>query len=63
MDVIATWLGESLREMAVLVAVFAPLDVLVQGKALTLRSTVFTMGMVFALFTIGVLVEVKRWKR
>ena len=31
-DVVATWQGESLREMAVLVAVFAPLDVLVQGN-------------------------------
>lgn len=31
-NVVATWLGESLREMAVLIAVFAPLDVLVQGQ-------------------------------
>ena len=30
--------GESLREMAVLIAVFAPLDILVQDRSLTARS-------------------------
>jgi len=34
---IAMVIGESLREIAILVAVFAPLDALMQGAALTAR--------------------------
>lgn len=60
---VATWLGESLREMAVLIAVFAPLDVLVQGNPLTLRATAVTIGTVILLFALGVVIEVKQWKR
>ena len=62
-DVVATWLGESLREMAVLIAVFAPLDVLVQGNPLTLRASAVTIGMVVLLFASGVALEVRQWKR
>ena len=54
--------GESLREMAVLVAVFAPLDMLVQGGSLTVRSMAATMAIVVALFAVGVFLEVKQWK-
>jgi hypothetical protein len=61
--VVGTWLGESLREMAVLIAVFAPLDVLVQGNPLTLRATAVTIGAVVLLFALGVVLEVKQWKR
>ena len=60
---VATWLGESLREMAVLIAVFAPLDVLVQGNPLTLRASAVTIGMVVLLFASGVALEVRQWKR
>ena len=62
-NLLATWLGESLREMAVLIAVFAPLDVLVQGNPLTLRVTAATIGMAVSLFALGVVIEVKQWKR
>ncbi len=62
-NVVATWLGESLREMAVLIAVFAPLDVLVQGNPLMLRATAVTIGTVVLLFALGVVIEVKQWKR
>lgn len=61
--VVATWLGESLREMAVLVAVFAPLDVLVQGRPLTLRGFGATMIMVMLLFGSGVAIEVRQWNK
>ncbi len=49
--------------MAVLIAVFAPLDVLVQGNPLTLRATAVTIGTVILLFALGVVIEVKQWKR
>jgi hypothetical protein len=60
---IAALTGESLREIAVLVAVFAPLDTLVQGKALTLTAAVATMAIVAPLFVLGLFLQVKqRWK-
>ena len=56
--------GESLREIAVLVAVFAPLDFIVQEKALTGRFLLLTIGGVTVLFSAVVLLEVKwGWTR
>jgi hypothetical protein len=49
--------------MAVLVAVFAPLDVIVQGRTLNLRSVGATVTSVAVLFAIGFFLEVKSWKR
>lgn len=54
-----TLVGESLREVAVLVAVFAPLDFLAQGKALTARFLLFAIAGVAVLFAVGVFFEVK----
>jgi hypothetical protein len=54
---IATLFGESLREIAVLVIVFAPLDAFVQGAALTLRTWVAIIVGVAALFAAGVFLE------
>ena len=59
----AVLVGESLREMAVLVAVFAPLDILVQGRSLTVRPVAAMLLIVVPLFVLGVFLEVKPvWK-
>ena len=60
---IAALLGEFFREMAVLLAVFLPLDVYVQGRTLTVRTTVATMAISGGVLALGVFLEVKRWKR
>lgn len=61
---VAALVGESLREMAVLVGVFAPLDVLVQGKPLTFRYVATMLGVFAVLFVVGITLEVNwRWKR
>ncbi len=55
--------GESLREMAVLVAVFAPLDMLMQGRSLTVRPVAAMLLIVVPLFVLGVFLEGKPlWK-
>ncbi len=60
---VAALVGESLREVAVLVASFAPLDTLVQGKPLTLNATLVTMAIVAPLFGVGLFLQVKhQWK-
>jgi hypothetical protein len=47
----------------VLVASFAPLDTLVQGKPLTLNATLVTMAIVAPLFGVGLFLQVKhQWK-
>jgi hypothetical protein len=56
-------IGESLREVAVLVAVFVPLDVFVQGRTLTVPTVLATMAISGGLLALGVFLEVKRWKR
>ena len=48
-----------MREIAVLVVVFAPLDVLVQGMALTARTWLGIIVGVLALFTVGVWIETR----
>ena len=56
-------IGESLREIAVLVAVFAPLDLFAQGRTLTTRFLVATIVGVVTLLGFGIYLEVSwRWK-
>ena len=54
----AALIGESIREMAILIAVFAPLDFLVEGKPLTSLSVGATLFLVAVLFVTGLLLEV-----
>jgi hypothetical protein len=55
--------GESLPEMAVLIAVFAPLDILVQDRSLTARSVAVMLSIVVPLFALGVFLEVRQpWR-
>jgi hypothetical protein len=56
---VATLLGESLREIAVLVVVFAPLDTFAQGAALTVRLWLAIIAGVATLFAIGVYLETR----
>jgi hypothetical protein len=59
-----TLVGESLREVAVLIAVFLPLDLFARGKLLTARFLISTIVTVSILFGLGVFLEVKsRWTR
>jgi hypothetical protein len=53
--------GESFREMAVLIAVFAPLDLVTQSKPLTLRYPLATIALFVVLFALGIALEVK-WR-
>lgn len=62
MACVAELVGESLREIAVLIAVFAPLDMFVQGRPLTVRSMGVMITIVVPVFVLGVFLEVKqRW--
>jgi len=54
-----TLVGESLREISVLVAVFVPLDLFVSGRLLTTRWLAATMGIVFGFFVVGIVLETK----
>ena len=57
-------LGESLREVAVLIAVFAPLDFILQQRALTTMFILAMIGGVLPLFVVGIFLEVRgRWIR
>ena len=56
---IATLIGESLREIAVLVVVFAPLDALVQGATLTTRTWAPIIVCVATCFLVGVYLETR----
>ena len=62
-SIVARLVGDALREAAVLVAVFAPLDVVVQRKTLTLRFAVVTIAVVFVGFLLGAMLEVRQWKK
>ena len=56
--------GESLREVAVLIVVFVPLDRFVQDKPLTPVSLLATIVAVVIVFSVGVSLQVKsRWTR
>ncbi len=62
-NAVAALVGESLREVAVLIASFAPLDTLVQGKSLTLNAAMVTMVVVAPIFGVGLFLQVKhQWK-
>jgi hypothetical protein len=57
-------IGESLREVAVLIAVFVPLDMLAQQRVLTVRFLSLTIGEFVVLLALGIFLEVKwRWTR
>ncbi len=53
-------LGEALREVAVLVIVFVPLDVLVAGRHFTWKWFLATVGISAPLFLMGVALEKMR---
>jgi len=53
-------LGEALREIAVLVIVFVPLDVLVAGKTFGWKWLFATVGISTPLFLMGVALEKMR---
>ena len=57
--IIGALVGESLREVAVLVAVFGPLDVIVQEKSLTPDYLLRIIVLVAALFAVAFVLEVK----
>jgi len=57
---IAEMIGELLRDAAVLVAVFAPLDDLINGKPLTFYGVSTIVGLVLVLAVTGIAIEVKR---
>jgi hypothetical protein len=59
-ELIATLVGESLREVAVLVLVFAPLDAVTQGIALTPRLWMVIIVVVMVLFASGIYLETRR---
>jgi hypothetical protein len=46
----------------VLLAVFVPLDIYVQGRTLTVRTALATIALVGLFLAVGVFLEVKRWK-
>ena len=61
---VAVQVGESLREVTVLIAVFVPLDLFVQSKPLTVRFLLTTIVGVMILFGVGVTLQVaSRWTR
>jgi len=56
--------GESLREAAILLAVFVPLDAVMQHRAVDTMRAVHAAGGIIVLFVIGVGLEVgARWTR
>jgi hypothetical protein len=57
-------IGESLREVAVLIAVFVPLDFILQQRPLTTTFIIVMIGGVLPLFAVGIFLEVRgRWIR
>jgi hypothetical protein len=63
LNALAAHLGEALREIAVLVAVFAPLDMIVQDRSLTFQFVAGMILVVALVFGLGFYLEVKSWKR
>ena len=59
-DVIAEHIGEFLREAAVLLGVFIPLDFLVADKTLTRDEFWTTFAAVVVFLGIGIYIEVRR---
>ncbi len=58
---VAEMIGETFREAGILLAVFIPLDLFVQGHPLTLWSIVAIVVLPAALLTSGIVLE--RWRR
>ena len=52
-------MGESLREVAILIAVFVPLDVFVQGRPLTVQAIAGIIVVVVFLLILGIFLEVQ----
>jgi hypothetical protein len=59
-DTPAEMIAELLRDAAVLVAVFAPLDMFVTNRPLTWVRILITVALVLALAAAGIVIEVKR---
>ncbi len=57
---VAQMLGEFLREAAVLVAVFAPVDMAIQNPPFTLLNVIAIVASVGFLLVLGILIEVVR---
>ncbi len=57
---VAQMLGEFVREAAVLVAVFAPLDMAIQKTPFTVLSVIASLASVGFLLVLGILIEVAR---
>jgi hypothetical protein len=57
---VAEMIGELLRDSAVLVAVFAPLESIIKGNPLTFWQLVVTVALVLGLGILGIAIEVKR---
>ena len=57
---VAQMLGEFVREAAVLVAVFAPLDMAIQKTPFTVLSVIAILASVGFLLVLGILIEVAR---
>lgn len=59
-DSIAKMCGEFLREAGLLVAVFIPLDLTINGHPLTIAWSVAMIGIPMFLFILGMAIERKR---
>ncbi len=57
---VAQMLGEFVREAAVLLAVFAPLDMAIQKTPFTLLNVIAILASVGFLLVLGILIEVAR---
>ncbi len=57
---VAQMLGEFVREAAVLVAVFAPLDMAIQKTPFTLLNVIAIVASIGFLLVLGILIEVAR---
>ena len=57
---VAEMIGDFWREVAVLLAVFWPLDKALRGEHLTLRSAGPILALAVAFFTLGVVIERRR---
>ncbi len=51
--------GESLREVAILIAVFVPLEVFMQGRPLTVQAIAGIIAVVVFLLILGIFLEVQ----
>lgn len=59
-NIIVCVASDFVREAAVLIAVFAPLDHFLENKPLTIPFVLITMGTVAVCLMLGIFLEVKR---